>query len=39
MFVPRKLHPSGNEYHFIADQDQGKPIMWHIKFQISEGED
>ncbi len=37
MFVPRKPHPSGNEYHSIADGDQGKPIMWRIKIQ--EGKD
>ncbi|KAL7461168.1 hypothetical protein ACHAXS_001596 [Conticribra weissflogii] len=37
MFVPRKPHPSGNEYHLIADGDQGKPIMWRIKLQ--EGND
>ncbi|KAL7460042.1 hypothetical protein ACHAXS_000509 [Conticribra weissflogii] len=27
MYVPCKPHPSGNEYHSIADGDQGKPIM------------
>ena len=37
MFVPRKPHPSGNEYHSICDGDQGKPIMWRIKLQ--EGKD
>ncbi len=37
MFVPRKPHPSGNEYHSIADGDQGKPVMWRIKLQ--EGKD
>ena len=37
MFVPRKSHPSGNEYHTIADGDQGKPIMWRAKVQ--EGKD
>ncbi|KAL7463510.1 hypothetical protein ACHAXS_003872 [Conticribra weissflogii] len=37
MFVPRKPHPSGNEYHSIADGDQGKPIMWCVKLQ--EGKD
>ena len=33
MFVPRKPHPSGNEYHSICDGDQGKPIMWRVKLQ------
>ena len=37
MFVPRKPHPFGNEYHTIADGDQGKPIMWRAKIQ--EGKD
>ncbi|KAL7460096.1 hypothetical protein ACHAXS_000564, partial [Conticribra weissflogii] len=37
MYVPRKPHPSGNEYHSIADGDQGKPIMWRVKLQ--EGKD
>ncbi len=37
MFVPRKPHPFGNEYHTIADGDQGKPIMWRAKVQ--EGKD
>ena len=37
MFVPRKPHPFGNEYHSIADGDQGKPIMWRVKIQ--EGKD
>ncbi len=37
MIVERKLHPSGNEYHSIADGDDGKPIMWRIKIQ--EGKD
>ena len=27
MFVPHKPHPFGNEYHTIADDDQGKAIM------------
>ena len=37
MSVPRKPHPLGNEYHSIADADDGKPIMWRIKVQ--EGKD
>ena len=37
MFVPRKPHPFGNEYHTIADGDQGKAIMWRVKIQ--EGKD
>ena len=37
MYVPRKPHPFGNEYHTIADGDDGKPIMWRIKLQ--EGKD
>ena len=37
MSVPRKPHPLGNEYHSIADGDEGKPIMWQIKLQ--EGKD
>jgi len=37
MSVPRKPHPLGNEYHSIADGDEGKPIMWRIKLQ--EGKD
>ena len=37
MSVPRKPHPLGNEYHLIADRDDGKPIMWRIKLQ--EGKD
>jgi hypothetical protein len=37
MIVERKPHPSGNEYHSIADGDDGKPIMWRIKIQ--EGKD
>ena len=37
MYVPRKPNPSGNEYHSIADGDQGKPIMWRVKLQ--EGKD
>ena len=37
MSVPRKPHPLGNEYHSIADGDDGKAIMWRIKLQ--EGKD
>ena len=37
MSVPRKPHPLGNEYHSIADGDDGKPIMWRVKIQ--EGKD
>ena len=37
MFVPRKPHPFGNEYHTVTDGDQGKPIMWRAKIQ--EGKD
>ena len=31
MCVPRKPHPFGNEYHSIADRDDGKSIMWRVK--------
>ena len=32
MCVPRKEpHPFGNEYHSIADRDDGKSIMWRVK--------
>ena len=31
MCVPRKPHPFGNEYHLIADGDDGKPVMWWVK--------
>jgi hypothetical protein len=40
MCVPRKpphLFGNGNEYHLIADGDNGKPIMWRVK--IVEGKD
>jgi hypothetical protein len=37
MSLPRKPHPSGNEYHSIADGDGGKPIIWRIR--IGEGKD
>jgi hypothetical protein len=37
MTPPRKPHPFGNEYHTIADGDDGKPIMWRMK--IVEGKD
>ncbi len=30
-------HPSGNKYCFIADGNQGNPVMWCINFQ--EGKD
>jgi hypothetical protein len=35
--LPRKPHPFGNEYHLIADGDDGRFIMWQIK--IVEGKD
>ena len=35
--VPRKPHPLGNEYHSIADLDEGNPVMYRIKIQ--EGKD
>ncbi len=31
MCVPCKPHPFGNEYHTIADGDQGKPILFRMK--------
>ncbi len=37
MYVPQKPHPFGNEYHTIADGDQGKAIMWRAK--VEEGKD
>ncbi|KAL7467273.1 hypothetical protein ACHAXS_007534 [Conticribra weissflogii] len=37
MCVPRKPHPFGNEYHSIADGDQGRAIMWRV--EIVEGKD
>ena len=37
MSVPRKPHPLGNEYHSIADGDEGYPVMYRIKTQ--EGKD
>ena len=37
MSLPRKPHPFGNEYHSIADGDDGKPIMWRVR--IVEGKD
>ena len=37
MVVPHKPHPFGNEYHTIADGDDGKPIMFRIK--LVEGKD
>ena len=30
-------HPDGNEYHSIADDDDGQPVTWRIKIQ--EGKD
>ncbi len=33
MYVEHKPHPSGNEYHSIADRRQGKLIMWQVKLQ------
>jgi hypothetical protein len=35
--LSRKPHLFGNEYHSIADSDDGKPIMWRVK--IIEGKD
>ena len=37
MTVPCKPHPFGNEYHSIADGDDGKATMWRVK--IVEGKD
>ena len=37
MNVPRKPYPNDNEYHSIADRDDGQPVMWRIK--IREGKD
>ncbi len=37
MCVPRKPHPFGNEYHSIADGDQGRAIMWRV--ELVEGKD
>ncbi len=37
MCVPHKPHPFGNEYHSIADGDDGKSIMWRVK--LVEGKD
>ena len=37
MSVPRKPHPLGNEYHSIADGDEGNTVMYWIKIQ--EGKD
>ncbi len=34
---PHKPHPFGNEYHSIADGDDGKFIMWRVK--LVEGKD
>ena len=37
MVVPRKPHPCGNEYHTIADGDQGRPVCWRMKLQEGKG--
>ena len=37
MCVPCKPHLFGNEYHSIADGDDGKSIMWRVK--LVEGKD
>ena len=37
MSVLRKPHPLGNEYHSIADGDEGYPVMYRIIIQ--EGKD
>ena len=42
MYVPRKPHPFGKEYHSIADGVaekglEGQPIVWRLKLQ--EGKD
>mmetsp|Transcript_13459 Transcript_13459/g.28547 ORF Transcript_13459/g.28547 Transcript_13459/m.28547 type:complete len:146 (-) Transcript_13459:785-1222(-) len=37
MYVPRKPHPFGNEYHSICDGDQGRSILWRVK--LVEGKD
>ncbi|KAL7447907.1 hypothetical protein ACHAXS_000102 [Conticribra weissflogii] len=37
MCVPHKPHPFGNEYHFIADGDQGRAILWRV--ELVEGKD
>ena len=37
MNVPQKPHPNGNEYHSIANGDDGQPVIWRIK--IREGKD
>ncbi len=37
MCVPRKPHPFGNEYHSIADIDDGAPVMWRV--ELREGKD
>ena len=33
MSIPRKPHPLGNEYHSIANGDDGNPVMWRINIQ------
>ncbi|KAL7460411.1 hypothetical protein ACHAXS_000862 [Conticribra weissflogii] len=37
MCVPRKPHPFDNEYHSIADIDDGAPVMWRV--DLKEGKD
>ncbi len=37
MCVPRKPHPFGNEYHLIADIDDGASVMWRV--ELREGKD
>lgn len=37
MFVARKPHPFGNEYHTIADGDAGHPILYRV--ELREGKD
>ena len=31
--VPCKPHPLGNEYHIIADGDEGNPVRYRIKIK------
>ena len=33
IIVPRKTHSLGNEYHSIADGDEGDHVMYRIKIQ------
>ncbi len=37
MCVPHKPHSFGNEYHSIAERDDGRSIMWRVK--LVEGKD